>query len=145
MEKTIFLIHLGVTLFLAGLIWTIQIVHYPLFTYVGEKNYQQYQSLHMSRITFLVMPVMLTELATAIYLAIFGLTGVDIKLFRLGLGVLLIIWLSTLFWQAPIHSRLTEKSDEKLIKGLVLSNWLRTILWTCRGILVLWIASLKME
>ena len=31
----VFLLHLGATLALVGLIWTVQVVHYPLFAGVG--------------------------------------------------------------------------------------------------------------
>ena len=42
--------HVAATLFMVGLIWTIHVVHYPLFAEVGAENYVDYQSAHVERI-----------------------------------------------------------------------------------------------
>jgi hypothetical protein len=36
-------IHLAATWFMVGLIWVIQIVHYPLFTSVGSDSFAEYE------------------------------------------------------------------------------------------------------
>ena len=145
MNDFIFVIHTGATLFLVGLIWTIQIVHYPLFGHVGTESYAAYQTEHMSRITYLVAPVMLAELASGIYLALFSIAEINPNYFRFGLAFVLLNWISTLLIQSPIHGRLAKNYDDKLIKKLVTTNWLRTIFWTMRGALILWIIWLKIK
>lgn len=145
MNNLIFVIHIGATLFLAGLIWTIQIVHYPLFADVDADNYTTYQTRHMSRIAYVVAPVMLAELASGIYLALFSIAGINSNYFRFGLLLVLLNWLSTLFIQSPIHGKLARNYDEKLIKKLVTTNWLRTFFWTLRGALILWMTWLKIK
>ena len=52
---------------LVGLIWTIQVVHYPSFSYVDNDHYIDFQHFHMRAITYIVMPLMLFELAFEIY------------------------------------------------------------------------------
>lgn len=138
MKDLVFLIHAGATLFLVGLIWTIQIVHYPLFANVGAENYAAYQNLHMSRITYIVAPLMIAELAAAIYFVFVSYEPINPNYFRVGLALVLIIWASTLFLQSPIHGKLAQGFDGDLVNRLVLTNWLRTICWTLRGALVLW-------
>ena len=138
MKDLVFLIHAGATLFLVGLIWTIQIVHYPLFANVGAENYAAYQNLHMSRITYIVAPLMIAELAAAIYFVFVSYEPLNPNYFRVGLALVLIIWASTLFLQSPIHGKLAQGFDGDLVNRLVLTNWLRTICWTLRGALVLW-------
>ena len=145
MKDFLFLIHAGSTLFLVGLIWTIQIVHYPLFTLVGANGYAAYQTSHMSRITYVVAPVMLAELGTAAYFAFVNYEPVDRRLFWFGLLLVLIIWVSTVFVQSPIHGHLAEKFDADAARRLILTNWLRTFLWTIRGAIVLWIFWLKIK
>ncbi len=145
MKDLIFLIHAGATLFLVGLIWTIQIVHYPLFANVGADGYAAYQTSHMSRITYVVAPVMLAELGTAVYFAVVNYEPIEAKLFWFGLALVLVIWASTMFVQSPIHGRLAEKFDADLVNKLVLTNWSRTIAWTIRGALVLWMIWLKIK
>lgn len=145
MENFIFLIQAGATLFLVGLIWTIQIVHYPLFERVGPSNYAKYQSSHMSRITYVVAPIMLAELITAVYFVFVSYEPIDPKLFYIGLALVLLIWISTLFIQSPVHSKLVQKFDAALVRKLVLTNWIRTIGWTLRSIIILWILWLKIK
>lgn len=145
MEDFIFLVHAGATLFLVGLIWTVQIVHYPLFANVGADGYAAYQTRHMSRITYVVAPVMLAELATAIYFAFAGYASVNQNFFRAGLALVLLVWLSTVFVQSPIHGRLANSFEADLVRRLVLTNWIRTALWTLRGALILWMIWLKMK
>ena len=41
---------------LAGLIWTIQLVHYPLFALVGAAEWPRYGDEHRRRITWLAAP-----------------------------------------------------------------------------------------
>lgn len=145
MKDFLFLIHAGATLFLVGLIWTIQIVHYPLFRNVGADGYAAYQTQHMSRITYVVAPVMLAELATAIYFAFAVYDDVNPNYFRFGLALVLLIWISTMLIQSPIHGRLAKAFNDDLVSRLVSTNWIRTFLWTLRGALVLWMIWLKIK
>ena len=145
MKDFIFLIHAGATLFLVGLIWTIQIVHYPLFANVGAGDYAAYQTSHMSRITYVVAPVMFAELGAAIYFILADYELINPNYFRFGLALVLIIWASTVFVQSPIHGRLAQAFNADSVNKLVVTNWIRTISWTIRGALVLWMIWLKIK
>ena len=132
------LVHAGCTLFLVGLIWVIQLVHYPLFAYVGAEDYERYQQIHMQRITWIVAPVMLAEVACALALISWP-QAPNVYLTWLGLGLLTIIWLSTVFLQVPSHATLTQGWNAEAHSRLVTSNWVRTVAWTARGLLSLWL------
>ncbi len=97
----------------------------------------------MTRITYVVAPVMFAELLTAIYFVFAAYDKINPNLFWFGLALVLLIWVSTLFIQSPIHGKLMEKFDADLVNKLVWTNWIRTILWTIRGALVLWMIWLK--
>ena len=56
------------TFAMTGLIWCVQLVHYPLFRAVGEPGYAAYQDAHMRLTTLVVGPLMLLEAATALWL-----------------------------------------------------------------------------
>jgi hypothetical protein len=118
------------TLFLVGLIWTIQSVSYPLFALVPASGAAAYHAEHMRRITPLVAPPMFLEVLCA------GLLLLVYPGFLPWLGVLLllIIWLSTALLQVPAHGELAERFDPLVAHRLVQSNWLRTIAWTVRGV-----------
>lgn len=141
MDKALVLTNLAATLFLVGLIWTIQMVHYPLFSEVGEQNYVAYQAGHQWRITVIVLPTMLVEIGTAFLLILLRPPVMPSWAAMLGVALVLIIWASTFFLQVPQHSILDRGFDMRAYELLVGTNWLRTIAWTLRGGLMLWVVT----
>ncbi len=136
-----FPLHLAATLFMTGLIWFVQVVHYPLFANVPGEAFATYAARHQRLTGFVVGPVMGLELATAVGL----FWSHDIPRLELwaGLGLLGIIWLSTALVQVPRHTRLGQGYDERTIQELVGSNWVRTAAWTLRaGLVLLWAGRL---
>ena len=129
------LTHAISTLALVGLIWTIQIVHYPLMAMVPPATYPAYQGAHQRRITFLVSPLMVLEGLSAI-LILFEQSGSPV--YRGGLVALLLIWLSTALIQVPCHRLLIDGFDPGLHRRLVRTNWIRTSLWTVRICPAVW-------
>ncbi|CAM4198713.1 hypothetical protein [Deinococcus marmoris] len=129
-------IHAALTWVLVGLILTIQLVHYPLFSRVGTDGYAAYQQAHVTRITRLVAPLMLAELATGAALALRPPPFLSPVSAWLGLALIVLIWVSTALIQSPVHGRLATGFDAALHTRLVTTNWLRTALWLLRGVLV---------
>ena len=119
-------------LYLSGLIWTIQMVHYPSFTYVDEVEFSDFHQHHSRRISIAVVPAMLTELVAGVYL-IFKEPAYGDELHLLLSGILGIIWLSTFLIQVPIHRQLEKGKNMQNINALVKTNWIRTIGWTSRA------------
>ena len=70
---------------------------------------------------------------------------IDRSYFLFGLILVLIIWASTFFVQVPLHEKLAAAFDAKVQQRLVLTNWIRTIAWTLRGALVLWMTWLAIK
>ena len=135
--RLLLLTHAGTTLFMTGLIWTIQVVHYPLFAHVGVEGYERYQQLHVQRITWVVMPIMLAELACAGLLL-----RSDINthpLLWLASALLALIWASTGFLQVPAHEALASGWNAEAHARLVVSNWVRTLAWSARSVIALWL------
>lgn len=130
------LLHAAVTLILVGLILTIQLVHYPLFDRVGADAQIAYQAAHQNAITLLVGPLMLAELGTAFLLLGVRPAGVPAWMAVVGLGLVGVIWLATLFLSVPQHSILASGFNQAAYRALVDSNWVRTIAWMLRGALV---------
>src|SRR5690606_17294944 len=125
-------VHALATVSLAGLIWTIQLAHYPLFLRVPEDCFRGYASEHMRRITWLVGRLMLTEAATALLLLLRSPSSVPLWI---AATLLLIIWISTATIQGPLHARMARDGfSESRIRLLVRSNWLRTAAWTARAV-----------
>ena len=137
-SNSILLANVASTLFLVGLIWMVQVVHYPLFNDIGEQNYISYQQRHQTNITFVVGPVMLIELVTAILLIWYTSDAISPAMVYTGIALVVLIWLSTAFIQVPCHEKLVKGFDLAAYKWLVNSNWIRTIAWSARGALVTW-------
>jgi hypothetical protein len=135
---TLLLIHAAATLAMLGVILVVQWVHYPLFRLVGPDRYPTYQAEHMRRITGIVAPLMSTELLTAALLVATPPSGVPSEAAWIGLGLVLLIWGTTGLVQVPLHRRLSDRFDAAVHRRLVRTNWIRTVAWGLRALLVLW-------
>jgi hypothetical protein len=129
--------HAVSTLLMTGLIWTVQVVHYPLFARVGEAAFRDYEREHMRRITWLVAPLMILEAGSAAVLVLVLDAPWQRGLAIAGLALLLVIWASTAFLQVPCHTRLSRAFDSVTVRRLVGTNWIRTAAWSLRGILAI--------
>ena len=127
--------HAAVTWFLTGLIWTIQVVHYPLFDMVDRTRYAAFAAAHNLRIAPLVGPPMVAEALLAVWLVLERPAGVPAWWTWAGLALECVIWLSTVVLQVPMHGRLAAGFDAHAHGILVGTNWLRTAAWTCRALL----------
>lgn len=134
--QVILLVNLASTWYLVGLIWLVQIVHYPLFSRVGNEQFAGYERQHSSLITPVVGLPMAVELFTAGLLCFAGPETIPRWMAIAGLMLVFGIWISTAILQSPCHTRLLKGFDERVHRFLLISNWLRTILWTARGLLM---------
>ena len=132
------LLNVASTLFMTGLIWFVQVVHYPLFNSVGLDGFARYEARHSDLTTLVVIVPMFVELITATLLVWQRPSPVNGWEAWLGLGLVGVIWLSTAFLQVPQHTLLAEGFSESAYAFLVGSNWLRTVAWTLRAGLALW-------
>ena len=124
---------------MTGLIWFVQVVHYPLHGEVGSTNFLRYQELHVQWTGFVVMPPMLLELGTSLYFALNGYENTASWTWWIGLGLLGMVWVSTGLLQVPAHDALMSNFTETAHQKLVMTNWIRTIGWTARSGLLVWI------
>ena len=140
MSNLIFILHLASTWFMTGLIWFVQVVHYPLYNRVGD-NFVDYERVHCALTTAVVAPVMLCELFSGLLLLISRPRYLSLLECLLDLGALAFIWLSTFFIADQLHGALSAGFDSSVHASLVSWNWSRTIAWSFRAILltyVLW-------
>lgn len=129
-------LHLLATLLMVGIIWFVQIVHYPLMVYVGREEFCRYSEKNQSRTSWIVAGPMLLEALTGAVLSSCFPGRIGSPIFLGSLVLLIAIWLSTAALQMPIHRALLDGFDERLIRRLVRSNWMRTVAWSLRGVLV---------
>lgn len=126
-------LHLSATAFMAGLIWFVQIVHYPLFDHVGASAFVEYEALHTRLTSFVVGPAMAIEGVSALLIAGWYRDDVGLGLALTGLVLLAVIHASTVTLQVPSHRRLSERFDRAEVAHLVRTNWIRTAGWSARS------------
>lgn len=127
--------HAVATWFMVGLIWMVQVVHYPLFAAVGHDHFVPYEAGHTRRIGALLAVPASAEIATAALLAISRPEGVSLAVAVWSGAILAFIWVMTALVQARQHTLLTKGFDPGTHRRLVKGNWWRTGGWTARGIL----------
>lgn len=135
----LFHFHFAATAFMTGIIWFVQLIHYPWFHDVPPDRFVAYHQRYTRVMGGLVGPVMLAELASGLLL-LFTLPEARAMLVA-SLLVLAIIWFSTFSLQVPAHHRLSNGYDASLHQKLVSTNWIRTVGWTVRLLLLFFVAS----
>ncbi len=123
--------------FMVGLIWMVQIVHYPLFAEGHPERFGPFHRGHSRRISWLVIPAMSIEAATTMALLKWRPESVELPLVLAGVVAVVAVWLITILVQVPQHQKLAGGYDAETIRSLVRSNWLRTATWTFHGAIVL--------
>lgn len=77
---------------------------------------------------------MVAELLTVSHLAYHGIPGAGVRL-----GLTTLIWIATVTLSVPIHRRLLSGYNQKEIDHLILTNWPRTVLWTVKSLICLYL------
>ena len=130
-------IHAGATWFLVGLIWTIQVVHYPSFDAIDPATYNEFQQRHMTKMGSLVGPPWLVEGVLVLVIFVTAPTAFTIALAVVG-GLLEAVVIGvTLRASIPAHEALTSGFEPDAHRVLLRTNWLRTWAWSGRGLIAL--------
>ena len=129
----IFFFHLIFSAIMVGVIWVIQLVHYPSFHFIDKNIYGSFQNFHMNKISLIVVPVMILELATGVLLLIINSKNI---LIIISFSILVLIWGITGLFLSDAHGKLITGYDELIVNKLVSMNWIRTFLWTLKMLLL---------
>ena len=110
-----------------------QVISYPLLLKVKQNIFNHYYNSYTRRISIIVIPLMFFELLLSTTINI----TFDNAYIAASNILLLIIWGSTFFVQVPIHNRLSLSHSNLLIEKLIFTNWIRTIAWTCKLMVII--------
>jgi hypothetical protein len=121
---------------MVGLIWLIQVVHYPMLAGYSAALPGRAATEHSRRITPVVGPFMAVEGVTALALMAAPPAGVSWILMWAAGSLLGIALLSTVVFSVPQHTALAKGHDADAASRLVQTNWYRTIAWTARGLVL---------
>ena len=139
----VFLVTLAFTLYMTGMIWSMQVFEYPLFARVGRQEFPAYHAAHNRRLPVFVILPSLLALASAVVLFWIRPAGVPLWSVALVVALDLAVLVSTVAWQAPLHARLDRDGfSAESIRTLVRSNWIRTVLWTINALFLLGLTAM---
>ena len=144
MAKAILITNIVTTIFMVGVIRLVQFLNYPLFAKAGS-NFSAYHQYHMKWITVVIAVPMIAEFVTTVAMLFYPYPSIPTKLIWLGIVLIFVIWLSTIFFSVPVHDQLTLNYSEAHVKRLVDTNWIRTIAWTARAILCIYFLKLLIK
>ncbi len=132
---TLYFIQIVCNSYLVSLVFMTQFITYPTFLHIDKDKFSEYHRKYVNNISFIVAPVMLIELLTLSLIAYFSSEFLIIK----SLFLLLVIWLTTFFIMIPSHNRISKSFNIKEIKSLINYNWIRTILWSFKLLVIIFL------
>jgi uncharacterized membrane protein len=130
--------HAAISLSLACVLWTVQLVIYPAFRFIDPALFARWHNGYTGAITWIVAPLILLQTG--------GVAGRLIILgrpdFLWGIEAIstLLAWFVTVAVSVPIHAKLQQARCEHSMQRLVSTNWLRTAAWTATAICS-WLAA----
>lgn len=145
MATALLLTHTAVTLFLTGVIWMVQVVHYPLFPLVGASAFAGYEAAHSTRIGLLLALPWALQGATGLALLAFRPGTVPLWLVLADLAFAAVTVAVTVGVSVPQHELLGAGFDSAAHRTLLTTNWLRTISWTASSAAVLAMLGLTLR
>lgn len=143
--RLVFATQLLSTLGMLGVIWFVQIAHYPMFLEIVPSSFPRYEAAYANRMGYVAGPLMVAELLSSLLLLAPSLRPPCVRSAEawVGLALVALLWASTAFVQVPLHNQLHEGYNADAIRKLILTNWIRTAAWTARaGLVLLWVDRL---
>ncbi len=138
MDIYFLLASLTLSLYLVGVHWTFQLVHFPLYSQVGLNEFQDYQSLHQRKILWSVrIPRGLALVLAGILIL---LEPWDMKTWELWVhfGCLLAATVISFQFIRPLQGMLAQQGySTKVIYTMTKLHWARTILSTVAALVLL--------
>jgi hypothetical protein len=148
MTSWVLVAQLAASAAMAAIAWFVQVVHYPLFDFLGgdAAHGRRYHQVNVRRTQPVVLVPMIAEAVAAAWLVAFPPAAVGRPLALLGLGLVAVTLLSTLLLQVPLHERLCrEGSAPATVAALVRGTAIRTVAWTARMLLAAWMLHAALE
>jgi hypothetical protein len=133
MTDSILLCHAAATWFMVGVITFVQVVHYPMFGQYDRDRFPTIMAEHQRRTTRVVIGPMIIELATGLWLLIDTTVIIAVAV-----GLLVPIWMLTIFVLVPLHESLANKGFTATNHAALIKwNRLRMIIWWLRAVCLL--------
>lgn len=134
MNDVVLVLNTAASWTMVGVIWFVQLVHYPLLSVVPVDSAKAVAVEHQRRTGWVVMVPMTVEGVTTLLLLAMVPAGVAWFVPWLAGIPLAVALLATVLLSVPRHARMAANPDESVGRELVTTNWIRTIAWSLRGV-----------
>lgn len=137
METIFLLFNLISTLLIAGILWFVQLVHYPLFNEMPAKNMVNYGYYHMQKISGIINLLFIIDFITIVFLLLLVNSDLSATLMLINISIFLFIVILTRITFLPIYQQISKNPNSILITKLINLNWIRTLVWSLKVIFML--------
>ncbi|NBC59101.1 MAG: hypothetical protein GVY05_12570 [Bacteroidetes bacterium] len=115
------------------LIWLVQLIIYPSFKYYNPNNLKLWHRPYTSRITVVVLPLMLSQIVISIILLLISNWA---SYYIIDSLLVVLTWVLTFVIFVPLHQNIDKSQEASAsVSQLIKNNWLRTILWSLIALL----------
>ena len=133
-KNRMILAQFGLAVFLCGVVWFVQVVHYPLMSAIGPDQFLKWHERHVRQTGWIVIVPMLAELVVAGWW-LYRTKDTCRTPALAGSVLLVIVWIATFFGAVPAHDRLAGGFDVATHESLMFWNLVRSIAWGGRSLL----------
>lgn len=125
--------------FMTAIVWLIQFVQYPLLHHISSFDFSCYYKKYISRISWIVYPVMIIEICFAVWLSFLPVQSklqfpILITYFLLALA-----FLNTFLILIPLNQKFQLAFDQVVLSKILFYNKIRLISWALRTLILCWI------
>ena len=131
--------NLCASVLMTGIISFIQFIQYPLLFHISSFDFTCYFKKYISRITWFIYPVLIIEIAFALWLSFLPLQS-KLQLPILITYILLaLVTMNTLLIQTPLIQKLQHSFDKAVLSKIMFYNWIRFVSSALRTLILCWI------
>jgi len=131
--------NLCASVLMTALISFIQFIQYPLLFHISSFDFTCYFKKYLSRITWFIYPVLVIEIAFALWLSFLPLqTKLQLPIL-ISYILLALVTMNTLLIQTPLIQKLRFTLDKAVLSKIIFYNLLRFISSALRTLLLCWI------
>ncbi|MEV0622688.1 hypothetical protein AB0I81_55885 [Nonomuraea sp. NPDC050404] len=133
---------LTVAMFNVGVIWLTQVVVYPAWALVGEAEWSAFHDAHKRRLPETAFIPHGLAVLGALLLAILPPAHAPSWAAWIALAIEVVMLTATVTYWAPLQMRLNQRRDDRLLRLLLATHWIRVGLVTAFGALLCWMTTL---
>lgn len=136
------LLALGVSLYLAGVHWTFQLIHFPLFKRVGVNMFQDYQSSHLRRAIYAVHAPGFIAVGLGLLMLLFRPWGLKPAFIYVFIAAEIVVSITNVVIFRPIQKGMSRQGyNGKMITDLNRLHWIRTVFSSVAALVLLYVVS----